>query len=133
MVLLLLCYELHIVSGSSVFIFVLLCITFCPFWFWDYYEEEENDGSFACIILQMYCFYECFVALPYGFVDGQLYVIAVFPDHTHSRFVVKNLPMFRYSVDIFSYSGPSGTLGSNRSSIPLKPMLGGLENCCPFH
>ena len=28
--------------------------------------------------------------------------------------LVKLLPMHRYSVDIFSYSGPSGILGSDR-------------------
>ena len=65
------------------------------------------------------------MAFPYGFVVGQLYVIVVFPDNTHSRCVVKHLPMFRYSVDIFSYFGPSGILGSNRSSILFKPVLGG--------
>ena len=37
------------------FIFVSLCITFCPFWFCDYNEEEENDVpllvlSYRCIV-----------------------------------------------------------------------------------
>ena len=31
-----------IVCGSSVFVFVLLCITLCPFWFCNHLEEEEK-------------------------------------------------------------------------------------------
>ena len=32
-----------------------------------------------------------------------------------------------YSVDSFSYSGPSGILSSDGSRIPLKPELGGVR------
>ena len=35
--------------------------------------------------------------------------------------------MHQYSVDIFSYSGPSGILGSDGKQIPLKPVLGGVR------
>ena len=35
--------------------------------------------------------------------------------------------MHRYSVDMFSYSGPLGILGSDRYRIPLKPVLGGVK------
>ena len=31
-------------------------------------EEEEKAGCFAIIVLQMYCYYECSVALPHGAV-----------------------------------------------------------------
>ena len=41
--------------------------------------------------------------------------------------LVKLLPIHRYSVDIYSYSGPSGILGSDRSRILLKPLLGGVR------
>ena len=41
--------------------------------------------------------------------------------------LVKFLPLHLYSVDIFSYSGPSGILGSGGSRIPLKPVLGGVR------
>ena len=41
------------------FVFVLLCISFCK-----YPEEEEKAGCFASIVLQMYCYYKCSVALP---------------------------------------------------------------------
>ena len=42
--------------------------------------------------------------------------------------LVKVLLVHRYSVDIVSYSGPSGTLGSDvESRIPLKPVLGGMR------
>ena len=50
------------------FVFVLLCITACPFLFYNHLEEEEKDGCFAIIFLQMYCYYKCFVALPHGAV-----------------------------------------------------------------
>ena len=39
--------------------------------------------------------------------------------------VVKRLPVHRYSVDIFSYSGPSGILCSY--GIPFKLVLGGVR------
>ena len=38
-----------------------------------------------------------------------------------------HLPVHRYSVDIFSYSGPSGILGSAKSKILFKPVLGGVR------
>ena len=37
------------------FVFVLVCITLCPFYFCNPLEEEEIAGSFAIIVLQMYC------------------------------------------------------------------------------
>ena len=41
--------------------------------------------------------------------------------------LLKLLPVHQYFVDIFSYSGPSGILGSDESRIPLKPVLGGVS------
>ena len=41
--------------------------------------------------------------------------------------LVKLLPVHRYSIDIFLYSGPSGILGSGESRILLKPVLGGVK------
>ena len=41
--------------------------------------------------------------------------------------LVKLLPVHQYSVEIFSYFGPSGILGSDESRIPLKPVLGGVR------
>ena len=57
-----------IVLGSSVFVFVLLCITLCPFLFCNHLEEEEIAGCLAITILYMYCYYKCSVALPHGAV-----------------------------------------------------------------
>ena len=51
---------LPIVRRSSMFVFVLLCITLCPFLFFNHIEEEEKPGCFAIIVLQMFV---CFVAL----------------------------------------------------------------------
>ena len=49
-------------------VFVLLCITLCPFYFCNHLEEEEKAGCFAVIVLQMNCYYTCSVALPRGAV-----------------------------------------------------------------
>ena len=61
-----------VVLCLSLFCYVLLCV----------------HSSFAIIlkrkrklVLQIYCYYKCSVALPYG--AGLRYVIVVFPDHTH--------------------------------------------------
>ena len=48
------------------FVFVLLCLTLCPFLFRNHLEEEEKAGCFAIIVLCMYCYYKCSVALPHG-------------------------------------------------------------------
>ena len=50
------------------FVFALLCITACLFQFCNHLEEEEKVGHFAVIVLQMYCYYICSVALPHGAV-----------------------------------------------------------------
>ena len=41
--------------------------------------------------------------------------------------LVKLLHVHQYSVDNFSYSSPSGILGSDGSRILLKPVLGGVR------
>ena len=51
------------------FVFNLLCITLCPFYFCNHLEDEEKAGCFAIIVLQMYCYYKCSVALPHGAVS----------------------------------------------------------------
>ena len=38
---------------------------------------------FAIIVLQMYCFHKCYVALPHGTMGWLQCVIVVFLDHTH--------------------------------------------------
>ena len=45
-----------------------LCITLCPFKFSNHLEEEEKAGCFAIIVSQMFCYYQCSVALPHGAV-----------------------------------------------------------------
>ena len=42
-------YEPHIVCGSSVFVFVLLCITLCSFLLCNHLEEEENLVAFLLL------------------------------------------------------------------------------------
>ena len=58
---------LSIVCECSVFVFVLLCM-FVPFQVCNHLEEEEIAFCFAIIVLQMYCYYKCSVALPHGAV-----------------------------------------------------------------
>ena len=50
------------------FVFLLLCITFCPFKFCNHLKEGEKAGCFAIIVLQMYCYYKCSMALPHDAV-----------------------------------------------------------------
>ena len=57
-----------IVCGSSVFVSVLLCVTLWPFQFCNHLKEEEKAGCFAIIVLEMYCYNKCYVALPHGAV-----------------------------------------------------------------
>ena len=61
-------YVMPTVCGSSVFIFVLLCVTLCPFWFCNHLKEEEKAGCFAIVVLPMYSFMGV-VALPHGALD----------------------------------------------------------------
>ena len=71
---------LPIVCGSSVFDFVLLCITLCPLLLCNHFEEKEKADCFAIFVLQIYFYYKFYVAL------GLQYMIVVFPDHTHLHF-----------------------------------------------
>ena len=47
------------------FVFVLLCITLCPFKFCNHLEEEERAGCFAFIVLRRSCYCKCSVNLPH--------------------------------------------------------------------
>ena len=47
---------LPIGSGDSLFVFVLLGITLCPFQFCNHLEEKERAGCFAFIVLLMSCY-----------------------------------------------------------------------------
>ena len=48
------------------FVFVLLCITLCPFYFCNPLEEEKKNGCFAILFFQMNCYFDCSEALPHG-------------------------------------------------------------------
>ena len=50
------------------FVFVLLCITLCSFWFCNHLDDEEKAGCFVIIVLQMYNYYKYSVTLPLGAV-----------------------------------------------------------------
>ena len=47
------------------FVFVLLCITLCPFWFCNHLEEEERTG---CFVVVVFCLTD--VLLLYMFCDS---------------------------------------------------------------
>ena len=51
------------------FVYVLLCITLCPFLFCNHLEEEEKAGCFAIIVLRIYCYYKCSVAFTHDAAD----------------------------------------------------------------
>ena len=53
---------------GSVFVFVLVYITLCPFKCCKHLEEEMRAGSFALTALRMSCYCKCSVALPHGAV-----------------------------------------------------------------
>ena len=45
-------YTSHI-GGDSVLVFVLVCITLCPFQYYNHLDEEERAGCFAFIVFWM--------------------------------------------------------------------------------
>ena len=45
----------------------------------------------------------------------------------------QRFPVHRYSVERFSYSGPSGILGSDGKQNTALAGASGRENCCVFH
>ena len=47
--------------------------------------------------------------------------------------LVKLLPVHRYNVDIFSYSGPLGILGADGKQNTASAGASGHENYCIFH
>ena len=61
--------ELPILCGSSVFVFVLLSISLCRFYFYNHLKEEDKACCFAINVLLMYCYYKCSVALRHGAVS----------------------------------------------------------------
>ena len=61
---------LSFVYGGSVFFFVLVCITLCPFQFCNHLEEKERADCFSFIVLRMSCYCKCSVALPHVTVGG---------------------------------------------------------------
>ena len=74
---------LSVVCGSSVFVFVLLCITFCPFQFCNHFYEKEKADYFAFIVFWMSCYCKCsWLFLTVSWVGLQCVIVA-FPDHTH--------------------------------------------------
>ena len=50
----------------SLICYALLCVHSSVF---NHLEEEEKAGCFAIIVLQMYSYYKCSVALSHGAVD----------------------------------------------------------------
>ena len=62
----LMCFPLFVgVLCLYLFCYALLCVHSS---FAINLEEEEKAGCFAIIVLQMYCYYKCYVALPHGTV-----------------------------------------------------------------
>ena len=53
--------------GSTVFVYVLLCIL-CLFKFCNHLEKEEKAGCLVIIVLQMHCYYKFSVTFAAGAV-----------------------------------------------------------------
>ena len=49
-------YVPPIVCGGSVLVFVLVCITLCPFQLCNHLDEEERAGCFAFVAFWMSCY-----------------------------------------------------------------------------
>ena len=72
---------LHIVCGSSVFVFVLSGITLSSFWFWS--RLGRREGQVALLLLPDRCIVTInFQYLLVPWLSLQ-YVLVVFSDHTH--------------------------------------------------
>ena len=61
----------------------------------------KKAGFFAIIVLHMYYYYKCSVALPHSAWAGLRYVIVVFPDHTHLLLFTDKVMMF-LSTEIYN-------------------------------
>ena len=71
---------------GSVLVFVLVCITLCPFSICNHLDEEDRVGCFAllsflCLITVNFLWF--FLTVSWA---GLQFVIVVFPDHTHLHF-----------------------------------------------
>ena len=49
-------------------VFVLVCITLCPFQFCNHLDEEERAACLGFIVFRMSCCCKCSVTLPYSAV-----------------------------------------------------------------
>ena len=66
--------------GVMCLVFVLLCIAFCPFEFFNYLDMEERAVFFSLICLPDLSVLLLFLTVSW---DVLPYVIVVFADHTH--------------------------------------------------
>ena len=80
----LLFYVPPIVCGSSVFVFVLVCISLCPFWFCNYLDEDKRAGCFAVIIIWTSCCHILSVGLPRGAMGWSVVYDCGIPSFLHT-------------------------------------------------
>ena len=105
MVLLLLTFCLLLLSlWESVTVLCLLYVTLCPFEYCNHLDGEERAGCFSnlsswCLVMVE----RLFRAVLWGCL---LFVIVVFPDHTHLPFLVSKYIMARFAS--FNHSCISG-------------------------
>ena len=86
----LLFYVPPIVCGGSVMVFVLECITLCPFQLCNHIEEEARA---SCLILYR-LLYVLLLSILCGSSSRCHGLVAVFPDHTHLPFnCTQNFPL----------------------------------------
>ena len=87
----------------SLFCYALLCVHFSIDIILEGKRERERAGFFSIIVLQMYCYYKCSVALPHSVVGWSAVCDCGIPDHTHLLFPMK----FQYPFLQISKGGRS--------------------------
>ena len=84
------------VCRSSVLVFVLVCITLCPFHFCNHLDQEER-----CLLYFMVMFIVYFVTFPCG-IPGQVwYLIVSFPDLCRLSYF-DGRPMVNHGSNVYS-------------------------------
>ena len=97
-------------------VFVLICITLCPFQFCNHLYEKQKACCFAFIFFWMSCCCKCPLALPHVPWVGLQFLIVIFSDHTNLRLDPTSVSMnestllrkqfsINYKRESFHYAG----------------------------
>ena len=76
-------------------VFVLVCITLCP---WKHHDEEERAGCFAFVVFRISGYCKCPIAIPYGVVGW-----AAVCDFWYFLIIITYLLITFYSNDLLPW------------------------------